>query len=312
MQSLQDQSVVFPPLWQATRVLWSARMADDMESWKKCVWHYASDHEEFVATSPSLGCTPLSATDKARTFNRAVVHDLLLPKISAGEPASESLRVHCEAILSIAEALPGATEPVLSTTITEAGMIAEGLLALLSPRAEESDGFLEQIDALFAGGAEPDDTKTLIQKGLQQNQFYRSLERDLRKTAVGCKTLLPDIAQQMEKLKDKKSMEAGLESVARQIGLWAESLPASRLAPVWDACEEACKSLLGEDATTDSTDFLLRVCGQFKDLPGPHREWCETAMQAAKFVKKTLICKARSDEVQKVFDTFLMQDRLRL
>ena len=49
---------------------------------------------------------------------------------------------------------------------------------------------------------------------------------------------------------------------------------------MWDACEDACKNLLGEvreGATTDATDFLLRVCGQFKDLPPTAAEIADAA-----------------------------------
>ena len=281
--------------------------ADSATAWQKCVWPYGSPDKTFDARDPCLGCADLSATDRARTYNRAVVHDMLLSKISAGEPGADSLHQYCKALVSITRALPEGEEAVLATVVTEIGVLADGLLALLAPDLE-SPAFLEKVDELMQGGAEADDSRSLVQKGLQQSSFYRSLERDLRKTALGCQTLLPDTALHIEKLsKDSPKVQLeGLEGVAKKMAIWAENLPPSRLEGVWSGAKKACFDLV-KSCNIPSLDALIAVCSQLQELPGGHREWCDDVAKAALAKKQRVVKQARQDEVHSVIKS-LLQD----
>ena len=124
--SFVAQELVLPPVWQASRIVWSARHAQSLTEWVSILKPVlpADADDSFDAKKPALACAALSATDKAKILLRAVVHDQLIPQIVKGEEGVQRVAELARAVLQMRSDLPGDMDTSLYTTIGDLGDIA--------------------------------------------------------------------------------------------------------------------------------------------------------------------------------------------
>ena len=299
IDTMMYNDVQFPALWQAARVMWSAKHSGSPEEWRDIIFPFKVN-EGFDAKKPKLGAAELSCTDRARIFNRIAIHDKLLTGVSQGQSGAESVARSCKAIISVTTAEHGEDDPILCQAVHEVHDVATFLLALLEPEVE-SESFMEKLDVIMKSQGD-ESSRTLIQKGVQQQEYYRNLERDLRRGHMGCKTLLPEVAAQLSALQGD-NVEARAEAVRRSLPVlpvWIENLPAPRMAPVWAALQSSLTQMLelaAQQGACKQAQEVHQLCQDLLALPGAHLAWCKDLAKSSEDMRQGIVQKELRSEV---------------
>ena len=167
---------------------------------------------KFDALKPRLWACNLSVADVARVFVRSAVHDRMLPLITKGEAGSEQMKTLCAALKALCEAAPAEGDAILIGGTTEVLELAVLFTTLLSDSAHEDPEALQRIDAIMAPGSKSN-ASNWVQKGVQQQPWYKARESSLRKRFLAFKSMAPELRDAIPRLdgsitKDLPDMKA--------------------------------------------------------------------------------------------------------
>ena len=155
---------------------------------------------KFDALKPCLWACNLSAADQARVFVRTCVHDRMLPLLTKGQAASEQMSALCKSLKSLCQGVPTDADAILVGGVGEVLELSSFFLTLLDEDAHADPDALERIDTIMAAGSKSN-ARVWVQKGVQQQAWYKGLESSLHKRFLAYKCMVPEMKQTMEQMK---------------------------------------------------------------------------------------------------------------
>ena len=216
-----------------------------------------SDESKFDPCDPTLGGCEISTLQKAKVFQRMVVHERLIPMISRASQTSPELRAYGEALVAMDTEKPDLC-PILTASLEELGRIGKFLLALFGGLLLQGTAVADLDNVMVHAPAGP---LSLVKTAVLQNPALKNQVQKLRATALASKTMAPEMQASEERLQalqtcDLKGSTQALKEVAARLPAWDDALPSGSTASIVAKIQEVARQALQHIQEDDCDAFI--------------------------------------------------------
>ena len=312
-----EEGLTIPAVTQPGIVVQLLRGCQDKDQFLEMVKPFACHREEeqiaFDPASPTLAACEMTPLEKAKTFQRMMVYERLVPLFSRGAEMEATLLHYGKALAAWDSELPNDLDPILAASVEEVAKIGRFMIALFG-KSDEADGsHVSALDTVMVVTTQG--PLLLIKSAVLANTVLAKRVQAFKNTALASKTMAPEIREFKTKLAAAAKSSASfklVEEISSRIPAWDDALPDGTTTEIVDMVQHLVKQAFEnlQDNDSEGLSSIAKTLEHLCEHVQPQRaEFFKSMAEKAKRKVQAAAAALSQQTIRNAFQKFEREDR---